>query len=186
MTVWELFIAAVCLSMDAFAVSVCKGLSLGKARTKHCLIAGAYFGVFQALMPLAGYLLASTVAARISDYSHYIAFVLLAIIGVNMIREAIKGDEDAQNSDMDFKTMLPLAIATSIDAFAVGISYALVNVQIVPAVLFIGATTFIISAVGVSLGSFIGGKFRKTATIIGGSVLVILGVKILLEGMEMI
>ena len=182
MTVWELFIAAVCLSMDAFAVSVCKGLSIGKTKAKHCLTAGLYFGIFQALMPLAGYLLASTVAAKISDYSHYIAFILLALIGANMIREAIKGDEENQNSAMDFKTMLPLAVATSIDAFAVGVSYALVNVKIVPAVLFIGATTFVISAVGVSLGSFIGGKFRKTATIIGGSVLIILGIKILLEG----
>ena len=182
MTVWELFIAAVCLSMDAFAVSVCKGLSIGKTKARHCITAGLYFGIFQALMPLAGYLLASTVVARISDYSHYIAFVLLAVIGANMIREAIKGDEENQNAEMDFKTMFPLAIATSIDAFAVGVSYALVNVKIVPAVLFIGATTFVISAIGVSLGSLIGGKFRKTATIIGGSVLILLGVKILLEG----
>lgn len=142
MTVWELFIAAVCLSMDAFAVSVCKGLSIGKAKAKHCLTAGLYFGIFQALMPLAGYLLASTVASRISGCSHYIAFILLALIGANMIREAIKGDEESRDSAMDFRTMLPLAVATSIDAFAVGVSYALINVRIVPAVLFIGATTF--------------------------------------------
>ena len=122
MTVWELFIAAVCLSMDAFAVSVCKGLSIGKTKAKHCLTAGLYFGIFQALMPLAGYLLASTVAARISGCSHYIAFILLALIGANMIREAIKGDEENRDSAMDFRTMLPLAVATSIDAFAVGVS----------------------------------------------------------------
>ena len=180
MTVWELFIAAVCLSMDAFAVSVCKGLSIGKAKAKHCLTAGLYFGIFQALMPLAGYLLASTVASRISGCSHYIAFILLALIGANMIREAIKGDEENRDSAMDFRTMLPLAVATSIDAFAVGVSYALISVRIIPAVLFIGATTFVISAAGVSLGSFIGGKFRKTAAIVGGSVLIILGIKILL------
>lgn len=186
MTVWELFIAAVCLSMDAFAVSVCKGLSIGKTKAKHCLTAGLYFGIFQALMPLAGYLLASTVAARISGCSHYIAFILLALIGANMIREAIKGDEENRDSAMDFRTMLPLAVATSIDAFAVGVSYALINVRIVPAVLFIGATTFLISAAGVSLGSFIGGKFRKTAAIVGGSVLKILGIKILLEGIGVI
>ena len=125
MTVWELFIAAVCLSMDAFAVSVCKGLSIRKTKAKHCLTAGLYFGIFQALMPLAGYLLASTVAARISGCSHYIAFILLALIGANMIREAIKGDEENRDSAMDFRTMLPLAVATSIDAFAVGVSYAL-------------------------------------------------------------
>lgn len=186
MTVWELFIAAVCLSMDAFAVSVCKGLSIGKTKAKHCLTAGLYFGIFQALMPLAGYLLASTVAARISGCSHYIAFILLALIGANMIREAIKGDEENRDSAMDFRTMLPLAVATSIDAFAVGVSYALISVRIVPAVLFIGATTFVISAAGVSLGSFIGGKFRKTAAIVGGSVLIILGIKILLEGIGVI
>ena len=186
MTVWELFIAAVCLSMDAFAVSVCKGLSIGKTKAKHCLTAGHYFGIFQALMPLAGYLLASTVAARISGCSHYIAFILLALIGANMIREAIKGDEENRDSAMDFRTMLPLAVATSIDAFAVGVSYALINVRIVPAVLFIGATTFLISAAGVSLGSFIGGKLRKTAAIVGGSVLIILGIKILLEGIGVI
>ena len=186
MTVWELFIAAVCLSMDAFAVSVCKGLSIGKTKAKHYLTAGLYFGIFQALMPLAGYLLASTVASRISGCSHYIAFILLALIGANMIREAIKGDEESRDSAMDFRTMLPLAVATSIDAFAVGVSYALINVRIVPAVLFIGATTFVISAAGVSLGSFIGGKFRKTAAIVGGSVLIILGIKILLEGIGVI
>ena len=186
MTVWELFIAAVCLSMDAFAVSVCKGLSIGKTKAKHCLTAGLYFGIFQALMPLAGYLLASTVAARISGCSHYIAFILLALIGANMIREAIKGDEENRDSAMDFRTMLPRAVATSIDAFAVGVSYALINVRIVPAVLFIGATTFLISAAGVSLGSFIGGKLRKTAAIVGGSVLIIIGIKILLEGIGVI
>lgn len=186
MTVWELFIAAVCLSMDAFAVSVCKGLSIGKTKAKHCLTAGLYFGIFQALMPLAGYLLASTVAARISGCSHYIAFILLALIGANMIREAIKGDEENRDSAMDFRTMLPLAVATSIDAFAVGVSYALINVRIVPAVLFIGATTFLISAAGVSLGSFIGGKLRRTAAIVGGSVLIIIGIKILLEGIGVI
>ena len=122
MTVWELFIAAVCLSMDAFAVSVCKGLSIGKTKAKHCLTAGLYFGIFQALMPLAGYLLASTVASRISGCSHYIAFILLALIGANMIREAIKGDEENRDSAMDFITMLPLAVATSIVAFAVGVA----------------------------------------------------------------
>ena len=186
MSIVELFLIGVGLSMDAFAVAICQGLCMPKLNLRHGGVIALYFGGFQALMPLAGYLLASTVAARISGCSHYIAFILLALIGANMIREAIKGDEENRDSAMDFRTMLPLAVATSIDAFAVGVSYALINVRIVPAVLFIGATTFLISAAGVSLGSFIGGKLRKTAAIVGGSVLIIIGIKILLEGIGVI
>ena len=181
MTVWELFIAAVCLSMDAFAVSVCKGLSIGKTKAKHCLTAGLYFGIFQALMPLAGYLLASTVASRISGCSHYIAFILLTLIGANMIREAIKGDEENRDSAMDFRTMLPLAVATSIDALAVGVTFAFLQVDIVPAVSFIGATTFVLSCIGVKIGHVFGTKYKSRAELFGGIVLILMGLKILLE-----
>lgn len=185
MQLWELFLIAVSLSMDAFAVSVCKGLSLKTIKLRHCLAVGLYFGVFQALMPLLGYLLASTVAAKITDYAPYIAFVLLLLIGLNMIREAVKGDEeDCDCCSLSPKAMLPLAVATSIDALAVGISFALLDTPIVSSVLLIGVTTFVISAVGVGLGSFIGSRFRKVASIVGGAVLVLMGVKILLEGLQ--
>lgn len=183
MDIGELFTIAICLSMDAFAVSVCKGLSIKKITLRHCLTAGFYFGIFQALMPFIGYLLASTVAAKITDYSFYIAFFLLLAIGVNMIREAIKGDEECTDGSMSFKAMAPLAVATSIDALAVGVSFALVSVNIIPAISLIGITTFLISALGVRIGNLVGAKFQKIASIIGGSILILIGVKILLEGL---
>ena len=183
----ELFLIAVGLSMDAFAVSVCKGLSERQLKAKHYLIIGAWFGGFQALMPAVGYLLGSTFEQYITAVDHWIAFVLLCFIGGNMIREALSKDEEKLDASFSFKTMLLLAIATSIDALAVGITFALLpDVNIAAAVLFIGATTFLISAAGVSLGSFIGGKLRKTAAIVGGSVLIIIGIKILLEGIGVI
>ncbi len=182
MDIWELFTIAICLSMDAFAVSICKGLSIKKIKLRHSITAGFYFGIFQALMPLIGYLLASTVAAKITDYSFYIAFILLAVIGANMIREAIKGEEECADSSMSFKAMLPLAVATSIDALAVGVSFALVKVDILPAIALIGAVTFILSAIGVRIGNFVGEKFQKIAAVLGGSVLILIGIKILLEG----
>ena len=158
MSIWDLFILAVGLSMDAFAVSVCKGLSLGKIKPKHMCIAGAWFGGFQALMPLIGYFLGSFFAEMIEKYDHWVAFVLLAIIGGNMIKESFGKDEKVDSS-MDVKSMLLLAIATSIDALAVGVTFAFLQVQIVPAVSFIGVITFIFSAVGVNIGSFFGRKY---------------------------
>ncbi|MBQ7778929.1 MAG: manganese efflux pump [Clostridia bacterium] len=186
MQLWEIFLIGVSLSMDAFAVAVCKGLSLCKVKLSQAIIVGLYFGIFQALMPLIGYFLASTVASKIADYSFYIAFALLLLIGANMIREAIKGDDDTCNVSLSFKEMVPLALATSIDALAVGVSFALVEVEIFSSVGLIGVTTFVLSAVGVALGSFVGARFRKVATIIGGSVLVLMGVKILLEELGVI
>lgn len=184
MQIWELLLIAVSLSMDAFAVAVCKGLSLRTIRLRHCVIVGLYFGVAQGLMPLLGYLLASTVAARIAEYSFYIAFTLLVVIGGNMIREAIKGEEEAcTDCALTFKALFPMAIATSIDALAVGVSFALLDVMIVPAVSMIGITTFLLSAIGVRIGNFVGAKFQKIATIVGGGVLVAMGIKILLEGL---
>lgn len=181
MSILDLFILAVGLSMDAFAVSVCKGLSLGKIKPKHICIAGAWFGGFQALMPLIGYFLGSFFAEMIEKYDHWVAFVLLAIIGGNMIKESFGKDEKVDSS-MDVKSMLLLAIATSIDALAVGVTFAFLQVQIVSAVSFIGVITFIFSAVGVKIGSLFGTKYKSKAELFGGIVLVLIGIKILLEG----
>ena len=144
MGIIELFILAVGLSMDAFAVSVCKGLSLGKIKIKHMCIAGLWFGGFQALMPLIGYLLGSNFSELVAKYDHWIAFVLLALIGGNMIKEALGKEEDSMDNSMGFKAMLLLAIATSIDALAVGVTFAFLDVPIVPAISFINVAGFVI------------------------------------------
>ena len=181
----ELFILAVGLSMDAFAVSICKGLSLGKIKAKHMCIAGAWFGGFQALMPLIGYFLGSFFAEAITKYDHWIAFVLLVLIGGNMIKEAF-GIEEEMNNDKDVKTMFLLAVATSIDALAVGVTFAFLQVQIVPAIIFIGVVTFVFSAVGIKIGSIFGTKYKSKAEFIGGVILILIGLKILLEGVGLI
>ncbi len=183
MGIFELFVLAVGLSMDAFAVSVCKGLSLGKINIKHMLTAGAWFGGFQALMPLIGYFLGTRFAEFVDMYDHWIAFALLAIIGLNMIREAIWGGDEDVDASMGIKTMFLMAVATSIDALAVGVTFAFLDAAIVPAILFIGCVTFILSAVGVKAGSAFGCRCKNKAEICGGAILVLLGVKILLEGL---
>lgn len=185
MSLAELFIIAVGLSMDAFAVSVCKGLSVPKVAIKHALTAGLYFGGFQALMPLIGYLLGSQFQSMIEQFDHWIAFVLLGIIGFNMIRES-RGGEEELNGSFSAKSMLPLALATSIDALAVGVTFAFLKVEIVPAVSFIGATTFILSAIGVKIGNVFGIKYKSRAELVGGIVLIAMGVKILLEHLGVI
>lgn len=182
MGIIELFILAVGLSMDAFAVSVCKGLSLGKIKIKHMCIAGLWFGGFQALMPLIGYLLGSSFSELVAKYDHWIAFVLLALIGGNMIKEALGKEEDSMDGSMGFKTMLLLAIATSIDALAVGVTFAFLDVSIIPAISFIGVVTFVLSAIGVKAGSLFGYKYKSKAELCGGIILILLGIKILLEG----
>ncbi len=182
MSLLELFILAVGLSMDAFAVSVCKGLSVDRIRPRHALICGAYFGVFQALMPLIGYLLGVRFQGLIQQVDHWIAFVLLTLIGINMLREAFGKDEaESVDASFGFRTMLMLAVATSIDALAVGVTFAFLQVAIVPAVSFIGATTFVISAVGVKIGNVFGLRWRKPAEIAGGVILIAIGLKILIE-----
>lgn len=180
MSIIELFIIAVGLSMDAFAVSVCKGLSVLRAKKSHLIITGLYFGGFQALMPLIGYLLGVNFRHMITSVDHWIAFILLALIGINMIREAREESEELDAS-FSVKAMLPLAIATSIDALAVGITFAFLHVQIVPAITFIGVTTFILSVIGVKIGNLFGAKYKSYAEIAGGIVLILLGTKILLE-----
>lgn len=187
----ELFILAVGLSMDAFAVSICKGLSVKKVGVKECCIVGVWFGGFQALMPLIGYLLGSQFKDYITSIDHWIAFILLLIIGVNMIRESRQKEEDEEvcpkeENPFAFKTMLMLAVATSIDALAVGITLAFLNVALAPSVTFIGVTTFVISAVGIRIGNIFGMKYKAKAEFAGGLILICIGVKILLEHLEIL
>lgn len=181
MGVIELLVLALGLSMDAFAVSICKGLSVPKLQAKHCLICGVYFGGFQALMPLIGWALGIRFQSMITNIDHWIAFVLLAVIGANMIKESFSKEEECPDASFGFKTMLTLAVATSIDALAVGVTFAFLDVSIVPAVLLIGATTFICSAVGVKIGNVFGNRFQSKAEFLGGVVLIAIGLKILIE-----
>lgn len=166
--------------MDAFAVSICKGLSVRKMQLRHALICGVWFGAFQALMPLLGYWLGSGFAGLIGSFGHWVAFVLLAVIGVNMIRESFGGEEEV-TPDFSPKAMLPLAVATSIDALAVGVSFAATGTDIVAAVGFIGIITFLLSAAGVYIGGAFGDRFQGKAELAGGVILVLMGSKILLE-----
>lgn len=181
MSLLELFILAVGLSMDAFAVSICKGLSVQTLQPQHPLICGVYFGGFQALMPFLGWLLGRQFQSLITSIDHWIAFVLLGIIGFNMAREALSQDTECPDACFSPGTMLPLAIATSIDALAIGVTFAFLDVQIAPAVVFIGGITFTCSAVGVKIGNVFGLKYKSKAELFGGAVLMIMGVKILAE-----
>ena len=180
MRLWELLVLAVGLSMDAFAVSVCKGLALRRVTAKECLTAGVWFGAFQALMPLLGFFLGATFADKITAVDHWIAFVLLGLIGANMIRESF-GEAEGVSSAMTPGAMLPLAVATSIDALAVGVTFALLTIKIIPAVATIGVITCALSAAGVKLGSVFGARWRSRAELAGGVILILLGTKILLE-----
>lgn len=177
----ELFLIAVGLSMDAFAVSVCKGLAMPKCTFKKAAIVGLWFGGFQALMPAIGYILGAQFQEAIASIDHWIAFVLLALIGGNMIHEALDNDEEEADASLDVKTMFLLAVATSIDALAIGITFAFLKVNIIPAVCFIGIVTFIISFAGVKIGNVFGVRYKNKAEIVGGVILILLGLKILLE-----
>ena len=177
----ELFILAVGLSMDAFAVSVCKGLAMPKITLKKTLIVGLWFGGFQALMPAIGYFLGVQFRDKITAIDHWIAFILLGLIGANMIKEACSGDCEEENDSLDIKTMFLLAVATSIDALAVGITFAFLNVRLLSAVSFIGVTTFTLSAIGVKIGNVFGTRYKAKAELAGGVILILLGLKILLE-----
>ena len=186
----ELLILAIGVSMDALAVAICKGLSLPKLKLRHCLIVGTWFGVFQALMPTIGWLLGSVFADLVYAVDHWIAFVLLAIIGGNMLRESLSKDEEDEcsecNCSLAVGAMFMLAVATSIDALAVGVTLALLDVNILAVVLSIGLCTFIISALGVKVGNVFGAKFKSKAEFLGGAVLVLMGLKILLEHLGVI
>ena len=178
----ELLIIAVGVSMDAFAVSVCKGLSVCRVRPQHALKTGLWFGGFQALMPVIGYYLGVSFADLVSSVDHWIAFVLLAIIGANMIKESFeKEDCCSTDADFSFKTMLAMAVATSIDALAIGVSFAFLGVNIWTAVLCIGLVTGGFSAAGVYVGNMFGRKYKSKSEFVGGAILIAMGVKILLE-----
>jgi len=189
----ELFFIAVGLSMDAFAVAISIGLSLKKASLKNALIVGWYFGLFQALMPLIGYLAASLFAEKVAAFSGWVAFVLLGIIGARMIFESLKKEKDCDKTDPDDgKTslgparLLPLALATSIDALAAGVSFAFLQVAITPAVILIGIVTCVFSVLGVKIGSVFGARFKAKAEFAGGVILIVLGLKILLERLSVL
>ena len=178
---FELFATAVALSMDAFAVSVGKGLSTKKYSLKNSLVSGAYFGGFQALMPLLGYWLAALFASYIVAFDHWIAFGLLALTGLNMIREALSKDEEHMDGSFSPRAMLPLAVATSIDALATGVTFKMVGANIWVAISLIGATTFLLSAAGVKIGNVFGVKYQAKAEFFGGLILIAMGTKILVE-----
>lgn len=189
MSLFELFITAVALSMDAFAVAMCKGLSVSDLKKKHIFTVGLYFGAFQAIMPLIGYLVGYNFRHLVESFDHWIAFILLSVIGINMIKEALSSEEDDLTDGFSFKSMFPLAIATSIDALAVGVSYAFLpdmDKKIIPAILFIGIITFSLSAIGVRIGNHFGTKYKSKAEITGGVILIIIGIKILLEHLNIL
>ncbi len=175
-----LMITAVGLSMDAFAVAMCKGLSMQKFRFRHALLVGVYFGIFQALMPLIGFFIGVNFAGRIGAFDHWIAFGLLAFLGVKMLCEAFEKEEEGDDC-LSFKTMFVLSVATSIDALAAGISFAVLKMEIYSTIAVIGITTFLLSAVGVKIGAVFGERFKRSAEIAGGIILIGIGIKILLE-----
>ena len=183
MSLLELFLIGVGLSMDAFAVAICKGLAMEKIRYRDTCVIALFFGGFQAIMPLLGWFLGSRFAGYINSFDHWIAFVLLAIIGGKMVKEGFGGEEACVVSGqrLDYKELLLMAIATSIDALAVGITFAFLEVSIGPAITIIGVTTFVLSAAGVFVGNFFGSRYRSRAEIVGGIILIGIGLKILLE-----
>lgn len=181
---FELFFIGVGLSMDAFAVAVCKGLKMRKFNLAQCFVIALFFGGFQALMPLIGWALGRQFERYITSFDHWIAFILLAIIGGKMIYDSWKGEEDESVSDgdkLDIKELVVLSVATSIDALAVGITFAFLQVRILPAIALIGCTTFVLSAVGVCVGNFFGSRYERKAEFCGGVILILIGLKILLE-----
>ena len=188
MNIFELLLIAVGLSMDAFSVSICKGLTTQRFSWRTALACGLWFGSFQALMPVVGYFLGAQFQEMIETYAHWIAFGLLFLIGTNMIREAVWGnkEKDENNGFLDFKTMFLLAIATSIDALAIGVSFACIQVNIWIAISIIGVITFLFSILGVKIGNVFGSKYEKSAEIIGGIILILIGLKILFEHLGII
>ena len=183
---FEIFLIGVGLAMDAFAVSICKGLSTRTLKVKHALICGGWFGFFQGLMPFIGFVLGVSFQSKIEAIDHWIAFVLLALIGANMLKEAFGDDDEDEcescgEEDFSFKAMLPLAVATSIDALAVGVTFAFLKVNIITAIIIISITTCIISMGGVKIGNIFGSKYKSKAEIAGGVILILMGLKILLE-----
>lgn len=183
MSIWEILAIGVGLSMDAFAISICKGLALGKPTAGQAALTGLYFGGFQALMPVAGYLLGTQFADTIATYSHWVAFAILTVIGAKMLWDSRDQSCSMESGSLSPRVMLPLAVATSIDALAVGVSFAFLHTDPFTSAGLIGVTTFVISAAGIWAGGLAGDRFRSKATIAGGVILVLLGLKILLQGL---
>lgn len=182
MELFEIIIIAIGLSMDAFAVSIGKGLSVAKSKLNYYLKVGLWFGGFQALMPLIGYLLGTSFADAVADFDHWIAFALLALIGGNMIKEAVGNEEDEKNNaDFSIKALFVLAVATSIDALAAGVSFAFLKTDIISSIIIIGITTFLFSIVGFKIGNIFGNRYKKRAELVGGVILITIGLKILIE-----
>ena len=186
MGILELILIAIGLGMDAFAVSICKGISMSKMNWKKAIIIGLYFGIFQALMPVIGFTLGKAFENLVTSIDHWIAFELLLIIGIKMIIDAFKEDNVSVNDSVNWKVMIILAIATSIDALAVGITFAFLQVNLLLAVSIIGIITFILCVIGTKIGNNFGNKFENKAEILGGIVLIFIGVKILLEHLNII
>ena len=181
MSLFELFLLAIGLSMDAFAVAICKGLSMQQFNQKHAAIIALYFGAFQALMPAIGYLLGSRFQQSITAYDHWIAFILLVLIGGNMVKESFDHETETSSPSINFKEMLVLAIATSIDALAVGVTFAFLQVSLIPAISIIGITALVMSFLGVKVGHVFGTKYKSKAEFAGGLILIVIGGKILIE-----
>lgn len=186
MGIFEIVLIGLGLAMDAFAVSICKGLSMKKMNWKNAIVIALYFGTFQALMPIIGYFLGTTFSGLVENVDHWIAFILLVIIGGNMIRDSFDDECEKRNDKVDLKTMIILAIATSIDALAVGVTLAFFKTNIFLAVSIIGIVTFILSLIGVKIGNRFGDRFQNKAELIGGIILIIIGIKILLEHLKII
>ena len=186
MSFLDLILIAFGVAMDEFALSISKGLSMKEINYKNVIIVGVYFGIFQAIMPLIGYMLGNNFEKFITSIDHWIAFILLAIIGFNMIKDCLKNEEKAVNEKFDFKTMLPLSIATSIDALAIGVTFAFLRINIIISVLLIGILTALTSMIGVLIGKKFGDKLEKKAQITGGFILIVIGSKILLQHLNLI
>lgn len=182
----EIALISIGLAMDAFAVATCKGLAMKKMNWKKAIIIAIYFGVFQSIMPVLGYCLGTNFQEKIINIDHWIAFILLGAIGINMIKEACSNNNDNKNDNVDFKTMIILAIATSIDALAIGVTFAFFKCNIYTSTSCIGVITFILSLIGVKIGNIFGCQYEKKAQILGGVILILLGLKILLEHLEII
>ena len=186
MELFEIIVIGIGLAMDAFAVSVCKGLSMKKLDWKKAIIIALYFGLFQALMPALGYSLGSTFSSFVQQVDHWIAFILLAIIGGNMIKDSTDDEEEKRNDRVDVKTMVLLAIATSIDAFAIGVTFAFFEVNLLLSISIIGIITLVLSIMGVVIGNKFGDKFQNKAELTGGIILIIIGLKILFEHLKIL
>lgn len=182
----EILVISICLGMDSFAVAICKGLSMKKMDWKKAIIIGLYFGVFQAIMPLIGFGLGYNFEHVVTNVDHWFAFIMLVAIGINMIKEALDKKSENWDDDIRFKTMIILAVATSIDALAVGITFAFLKVNLWFSVIIIGVVAFILSVIGVKIGNRFGNKYEKKAELVGGALLILIGLKILLEHLGII